>query len=447
MTSATHPNNVFFRHKALAASGAALVFGVLAAGLEPKRVLAAACGLGGILIALHPAAFFILFFLARSSADLFAHIKVAGINPAGAATLGALAAGCVFLARRGPRERFANSRVLKRFNLLFLLFLGVCLLSFGRGSPATAAADWLRLVSVAMVFNVAYLGFSGEQRLSLLTRAILLSAALPLAFGFYQFFTNSGFHFTRGFNRVYGTFLHPNVFAQFLLVMVFALLTHEGRRPEGKGFSPVSALLLCVMLFEIYETYTRSVWLSLFITLVLYSLRYRFFYKKVFYYILLAAVIALLFENIRVRFLDILYPGMGRTSSLQWWLMVWENTLGHIPERLFLGHGLGTFEIHFSYMAHNDYLRLAYETGIIGVITYLLPVGYLLRVAAARSIGAKERDARLNVTALCLLTGLLMMSVGDNLARSTVILAYLYAVVGAVMGTEHEKVEMGLEMP
>lgn len=434
----------FHRYKALAVSGAALVFGVLAAGLDPKRVLAAACGLGGILIALHPAAFFILFFLGRSSADLFAHIQAAGVNPAGAATLGALVAGCAFLARREPRERFARSRILKRFNLLFLLFLAVALLSFGRsGYPAVAAADWLRLASVAMVFNVAYLGFSGEQRLSLLTKTILISAALPLAFGFHQFLTNTGFHFTRGFNRVYGTFLHPNVFAQFLLVMVFTLLTHEGRRPEGKGFSTASAFLLCVMLFEIYQTYTRSVWLSLFITLVLYSLRYRFFYKKVFYYILLAAVIALLFENIRIRFLDIFYPGMGRASSLQWRLMVWENTLQHIPERLFLGHGLGTFEIHFAYMAHNDYLRLAYETGLFGVVTYLLPVGYLLRVAAARSIGAKERDARLNITALCLLTGLLMMSVGDNLARSTVILAYLYAVVGAVLGTEHEEEESG----
>ena len=63
-------------------------------------------------------------------------------------------------------------------------------------------------------------------------------------------------------------------------------------------------------------------------------------------------------------------------------ILVWKSIQRNLPDRLWLGSGLGAFEDSFAPhvppgaarrwdKAHNDYLQLLWETGIVGTVLFL----------------------------------------------------------------------------
>ena len=100
-------------------------------------------------------------------------------------------------------------------------------------------------------------------------RVMLLSSVIPLALGFYQFFTDTGNHETAGLNRIKGTFTHPSPYASYLVQLVplaaRVLSSHElparPRRLVG---------LIPVMVFSIYATQTRVAWIGLVVVVMVF---------------------------------------------------------------------------------------------------------------------------------------------------------------------------------
>jgi O-antigen ligase len=76
------------------------------------------------------------------------------------------------------------------------------------------------------------------------------------------------------------------------------------------------------------------------------------------------------------------YDTLEREASFRNRIMVWETMVDHLPAFLWVGSGLGTFEDSFApFMvagsakrwdrAHNDYLQLLWETGLVGFLLFL----------------------------------------------------------------------------
>jgi len=84
------------------------------------------------------------------------------------------------------------------------------------------------------------------------------------------------------------------------------------------------------------------------------------------------------------------YGTIEHEASFQSRVIIWRTMLEHGRDFLWLGSGLGTFEESFaSYTppgsaqrwdrAHNDYLQLGWETGLVGLAIFLFAAGSFVR--------------------------------------------------------------------
>ncbi|NPU84516.1 MAG: O-antigen ligase family protein [Syntrophaceae bacterium] len=79
--------------------------------------------------------------------------------------------------------------------------------------------------------------------------------------------------------------------------------------------------------------------------------------------------------------------GVDNTSGL-WRLYQWHRILtlffSSSLDKIMFGYGIGTTDILFKQKAHNDYIRILFETGLIGLILNLIVWGVLYRRMAIK---------------------------------------------------------------
>jgi putative inorganic carbon (hco3(-)) transporter len=105
----------------------------------------------------------------------------------------------------------------------WIIFIIIAVVSiFFSYSSYLSLAESLRLLSILAVYALAYLLINSSQDLKNLIKAIVVSAIIPSLFALWQFYTDTGLSipFEGIYNRIYGTFAHPNLFAYYLLLPI-----------------------------------------------------------------------------------------------------------------------------------------------------------------------------------------------------------------------------------
>mgnify|MGYP001100879340 FL=1 len=159
-------------------------------------------------------------------------------------------------------------------------------------------------------------------------------------------------------------------------------------------YIPVFILFFAI----IFLIKARAVYLSLFI-ITLFSLLFyfRFYYKKSFYLIIslfFSYFLHLTFLGQSISNNDFLTEASSiklSAESSSHRFLLWDNALNYILNNPFIGCGIGNWKIesapywktHLSdfivpYHAHNDFLELSTETGIIGGMVYFFLFIYIL---------------------------------------------------------------------
>lgn len=390
----------------------------------------------------YPKIYFILFIILRPCLDLFADRQIIGyFNSASIATILLIIIGGMMLVKEDNLLKIKANKILYNSDKLFLLFLVTCIFSFLNSRYLLISfTNMARMFSVLIIVNYVFVYFS-KERIKNLLLILFLSSIIPLYFGLSQYLFNTGNQATPGYNRIFGTFVHPNVYAQYLIVIILALLYFLNTYKIRRIFRLVLYLFFFLLLFEINQTYARGAWIALVMSFMLFSLLSYKITKKFLFFLLVGFVLFINFPNIQDRFMDIGHSGPDQImSSWDWRIMVWNQTENEIRNHPIIGNGLGMYEKSFAFMAHNDYLRLTYETGVLGIGTYLLFLFYIftqsIRLALISKVGhVKSRYAVISV----LIMALLVMSIADNLARSTVVLLYIFCMIGVLIGQGKEK--------
>ena len=400
------------------------------------KVIISAFVIAAPLVIMHPGWYLSLFLILRSSLDLLAKQKIFGeMNIAAISTVALILLTLSILMKKDVIAQIRQNRFLMQANKLFALFLLVSLFSFmNTQSFLLSSADYLRMVSVIVLFNYAFLFFSGKDNFKKLFLLIILSAMLPLLVGGYQYLFHAGIQETPGLNRIYGTFLHPNVFAQYLVIIFLAALYFISAYKHRLSGKTALLCFLALVAFELYHTYSRGSWIALSLCFILFSLSFKMS-KKIVLYFLLGIVLIFLFAAIQDRFWDVFHAQPYKTSSCQWRGAAWNSTIAEIKKHPIIGSGLGMYEQNFTFAAHNDYLRFTYETGILGLVFYLLFLFYLLfRSLKANFVAQSVDNQKRYIMAVCLIAALLIMSLASNMVRSTVVLIYLFCILGGLLG-------------
>lgn len=162
-----------------------------------------------------------------------------------------------------------------------------------------------------------------------------------------------------------------------------------------------------------------------------------------------ALLIGILFLILAYIFVPILQERIGDIatlepfSSLMWRFRLWKNTIPFFFERPILGHGLSSFQVlsrdvqGLSLLpapeAHNDYLKILIETGIVGLIIYISTYLKLLVFNLGTCFKGKDKYLKdISFLAVLLLATFLVMAFGDNILRGTATQWALFAYLGGV---------------
>ncbi len=182
--------------------------------------------------------------------------------------------------------------------------------------------------------------------------------------------------------RVFGPFLHPNLFANYLLMALPVAVSLAFEKPLGWSipfFLTVPILLVCLLL-----TGSRGALLALFLSIAISTVFLFFRWKAPDRLKALAAAFAplslllllslvLLLPPIRER---LFYSLSGQAHSWAFRILVWKSSVLALSERLFFGSGPGTFEwvypryaqAAFTRHGHNGFLQVGVESGVVALV-------------------------------------------------------------------------------
>lgn len=222
--------------------------------------------------------------------------------------------------------------------------------------------------------------------------------------------------------RATGAFQHPNMLGAYLTIAIplsLALLFAKWKKMRQRIFFTVATGLL---VWTLFLTFSRGAWMGLAIGLLFYIViiigrRVNPWIRSAL--IALSIVIGSLTVMHALELKNQLSVVKSDVATAQWRLDMWRECVLLVKARPFFGHGLNTFmpvmENHListqnplavgysaSY-AHNCYLQMAVETGVLGLSAFLAIIFIFYRRVLSSLPTAQ--DARLLTVGL--LSGLL----------------------------------------
>ncbi|MDD3036211.1 MAG: O-antigen ligase family protein [Candidatus Saccharimonadaceae bacterium] len=327
----------------------------------------------------------------------------------------------------------------------WLIFIAIALASiFFSYNSFSSLAEGLRLLSILAIYCLAYFLLNSEQDLKNLIKAIIASAIIPSLFALWQFYTQTGLTVPLEgiYNRIYGTFAHPNLFAYYLLLPL-ALSLYLFLSGNKKQINNILYFLFAIFLVIILGlTFTRGAWLSFLIIMAIVGVfRYRPLLVGA---IVFAALAYFLVEPINYRVNDLI--ANRSDTSIEWRLNLWNDAKEYVKEKPWLGYGAGVAsdlildkrgEQFGSSDPHNDYLKIASENGLIGLLAYLsLIVSLFINLIKKYSAVGRTQFKTLILLAIGLAISFYVMSAADNIIRNTALQWSFWALMGAIFAID-----------
>lgn len=387
-------------------------------------------GIYAVICLLHLPTGILLTLLMRSSMDIIAFsLQLGPLTIKASSLIGIWIIVLTLAAITLKRITLCNDSI----TVSFLIFLAVSLIPGIMLAEGLANIDdWLKMVSLACMYLLV-LGLCRQDRYYKyrIINIMVLSSIIPLTVGLYQYITGKGFYLD-GLMRLNSTFVHPNPFGFYLIIIIGVCLIAL-MDPAVKHkllYAAVSGLAL----FELIFTFTRGAWLGLALVIVIICWKGEPKYRKKIIVIFIILVLALS-PVIIDRFAGLTSDSVEE-SSLATRLYIWSHMFKAALDNPVLGHGMGSFlnysvvVLNWRIEAHNEYLKMFFETGIIGLACYLI----LIAATTAKTIRTKRDPARVVIFAL--FASFVAMGLADNIADCLVSQWYLWALIGIASSME-----------
>ena len=380
-----------------------LAAAVYALGLAARRpdilVGGGVCLVLPLLLAWRLEAGLIVVVIARPGLDVFAETKVASVyglslNPASVLALLIIAVGAPYLVERWRELRNAPS--IRPYMLFALLAAMSVVVAPSKGSAIT---ELLRLWSILFTYALVYVvAASSRQALRRLTFALIGSAALPIIWACGQY-SAGGSRKIGDFNRLTGTFLHPDPYGIYLALVIVAAVPIILKRG---WINRLLVLWVPFAGFALVASYTRTAWIMVVLGVVVIGLlRYRWLLLLV--PIMLAGALVLI-PSTGSRFNDIQNPKQsvrGPGNAFVARVQLWREDLPKAKQKPLTGLGLAAIVDKSSDASHvhSDFIRALVETGIFGLLAYVAVLGSAV-IGALRAYLHCRRESLLGALTL-----------------------------------------------
>ncbi|MDR3348371.1 MAG: O-antigen ligase family protein [Acidaminococcales bacterium] len=304
------------------------------------------------------------------------------------AAVRALAAAGIFAAADSVAAGRLKLAVPRQFWLL-VLFFALAAASLPN-SPRYAESLYNFEALATQYFFIYWLAISyvrTRRELYGLFLALGAAAFLTASYGIYQYFGGGAAaaewvdaaYFPDIRARAFSTLANPNILASFLvtaMALCIGWVFADARLPARAG----AALVLLTSFACLVLTFSRGAWLSAAAMLIAAAA----FERRLLYIVLPAALAPLVFlpNAVAERFVSA-FQGADTSSLLRFAL--WESTAAMVRDHPFTGIGWGAYRFVYPkydfyiknhdtiiYHAHNMYLHIAAEIGLLGLAVFLL---------------------------------------------------------------------------
>lgn len=258
---------------------------------------------------------------------------------------------------------------------------------------------------IFLFFSVVDIVYCKRESLYWFIDIIIFSGMIVGIIGIFQYFGLNFFMRTSvAKERVYSTLGNANFLGGYL-IMIIPICLSRILVSKNITLKIIYWLILLILIFTLLCTQTLNAWIAIFVGMLFfisyYLLHYRRYLKQV---VLIASVIVLLI----CLFIILFYPeeavnklqnlGKFRNFAEQGRWVMWRSCLEMIKEKPFFGFGAGTYKLLFPFYeskilhipvyesypyivskdAHNDYLQIGSELGIIGMLLFIGFLGVIL---------------------------------------------------------------------
>ncbi|WP_171682838.1 O-antigen ligase family protein [Paenibacillus planticolens] len=243
-----------------------------------------------------------------------------------------------------------------------------------------------------------------KSDMKIIINLLILSAVIPMCYGAFQLIAHqspiTAWIGGRTVIRITGGFTHSNHFAYFISlvgIIVFGKIITE----KNKYMKLLYATFFGLILYEVVLTYSRTALMMLILTIVV-MLVSRTKNKLTAILVISVLIGSLIFlfqksELVQERFQDVFnifsninylnnaLNGDADTDSFAWRINLWIGSLLLLSDSLLFGFGLQNFVnisnkvISISIDAHNNYVKILVETGVIGFSSFMLVVYQMVK--------------------------------------------------------------------
>lgn len=278
---------------------------------------------------------------------------------------------------------------------VYLLFLGYTfVLAFFTPIKSESLSAWVREGAMCALYLLFANLMTGQRSQK---KYIFLVCLLGVVGVMISLLQRAGLYPSFDPSRFSGTFGHPNFFAYYLLIPTgfacgFFLLS--------PAFSARVFWLSLILLLSggVLLTYTRGAWIAAAVMfLIIGVLSKRWWFPVV--AILGMIGIYLVVPTVQERLYWIIdSPNVAAGTSGR--STIWLYSLPMIQENPWFGYGVNSFQIYSPLQvdAHNSYLKVIFETGVIGLVLYCL--FFALNIRYAYQVWQRSPDAYERIFAL-----------------------------------------------
>ena len=281
----------------------------------------------------------------------------------------------------GIRDLFSST-----LSICILILHGIMLLSTSYAlEKPLALKESARFLTYVFIFFVIKYEFNTKKLVKNLLKCYIFTAGLLSIFGIIQHFTRIGLdkkfveHYP-GYSvvRIATTMFNPNAYAAFIILIIFpvVMLTIYEKNKKIKSMYGIISILLFV---NIIMTYSRNAQLGVCIGAVVLCVIYS-------YKLIIAfggiGILTLFMPSVldRVR-------ALTNDSQNESRIKLWKTAIMMIKDHPILGVGNGNYISRYNeyvskykglsynaykrYPAHNSYLKVESELGIVGIASFL----------------------------------------------------------------------------
>ena len=322
------------------------------------------------------------------------------------------------MVRLGMQKNVRLQTGIEKTYLIYLLaIIPAVILSL---NPFMSFKNYFRDVEYFLLLSLVVSLRPTESDRRMLVGAIIFASVIPVVLGFVGIIFNV--HNFYGdvaplgtgelVQRVSSTMSHPATFSQFLCMQATLTLAYiiQGRWFSRRYLVP----LFLAQIYLLYIGYTRTMWGEFMISAcaLAWLLGYR---KQVLSLVPLALLGLILFVPTFVNRWSTVAGTEDNSLFIRFAL--WLKALSLYPQRPIFGSGPDTFLEYVSvgrYGAHNTWLKALIETGIVGLLTYVILMVAVWRTLVARIRARVDRSDVLPVAVLAIFIGYLVASwLGD----------------------------------